>query len=264
MVLLRLRDKKTPMKQKVDLDFYLKRSEQLKIDPNFFVSSSYFWHFEAECYQSEGWIWVEVEGECLFPPLPVEDAGCPHSLPVTSVWSDFHNLIHPIRQGVASFLDWEYIYDPQRFNDLSGGQWFSFRKNSRKWPNRNPDWTYREPEESDYPEGVLVEWLERHLSNAQDPEIVSSYTLGIPPGVKRKFLFKSKFMVAVNAWDENYRYINYRVCLCRDEPFLSEFARLLFYTDADIQNTGKLVNDGGTLGNPGLEVFKDKLNSKTN
>jgi hypothetical protein len=67
--------------------------------------------------------------------------------------------------------------------------------------------------------------------------------------------------MAVNAWDENWQYINFRFCIIRQgEPFLDEFARWLFYTDGQIQAKNKLVNDGGTLGNPGLEHFKDKLN----
>jgi len=68
-------------------------------------------------------------------------------------------------------------------------------------------------------------------------------------------------LMAINAWDENWEFINYRVCIVRqNEPFLDEFVRWLFYTDSQIQSSGKLVNDGGTLGSPGLERFKDKMN----
>jgi len=50
----------------------------------------------------------------------------------------------------------------------------------------------------------------------------------------------------------------YRYCIADpDEPFLDEFMRLLFYQR---NAAGKLVIDGGVLGRPGLERFKDKLN----
>ena len=69
--------------------------------------------------------------------------------------------------------------------------------------------------------------------------------------------------MAINAWDVNWKYINYRVCMVREnEPFLDEFARWLFYTDPDIIKVNKLINDGGTLGCKGLERFKDKMNPK--
>ena len=61
-------------------------------------------------------------------------------------------------------------------------------------------------------------------------------------------------------WDRNYEYTNFRYVLSRPgEAFLDEYARLLFYTDSEIHR-GLLVNDGGTLDNPNLERFKDKLN----
>jgi hypothetical protein len=41
---------------------------------------------------------------------------------------------------------------------------------------------------------------------------------------------------------------------------LDEFVRYLFYTDREILSKNKFINDGGTVGNSGLERFKDKLN----
>jgi len=80
-------------------------------------------------------------------------------------------------------------------------------------------------------------------------------------GIEKMGLYKDGKLVAINIWDENYKYINYRYCIVdRKEPFLDEFVRYLFYTDLVILKTGKLVNDGGTVGNQGLEHFKDKLN----
>jgi hypothetical protein len=67
-------------------------------------------------------------------------------------------------------------------------------------------------------------------------------------------------VLGINIWDLNDTYINYRYCFCSNEPFLSEYMRLLFYTDPEILSTGKLVNDGGCLGNDNLKAFKKKLN----
>ena len=80
-------------------------------------------------------------------------------------------------------------------------------------------------------------------------------------GENRRFLRSKKGKIyGLNIWDENFQYINYRYCICGKEDFISEYMRLLFYTDSVILNKGKLVNDGGVLDNPKLRFFKDKLN----
>ena len=79
-------------------------------------------------------------------------------------------------------------------------------------------------------------------------------------GIEKKGLYKGEKLVALNIWDENYKYVNYRFCFVdHSEPFLDEFVRYLFYTDLWILSKNKLVNDGGVLGRPGLEKFKDRL-----
>jgi hypothetical protein len=80
-------------------------------------------------------------------------------------------------------------------------------------------------------------------------------------GVHKKYLYYGNQIVAMNVWDENYKYINYRFCLVKsDERYLDEFCRFLFYTDMDVYFQRKLINDGGVLGSSGLEFFKDKMN----
>lgn len=250
----------SPLTKVLDCRPYLVRSESLGVDPNFYLSLPYLTFFNAVCRTDGDWIWVEDDGACLFPPLPVGDRASAR-LPVTKVWSDFAN--HRPYSRECHFLDWEYLYDPRRFNDMSGGQWITFRKNSRKWPRAHTGWTYRTLPSPTYTldiEKLVIGWLTEHESNAQDPDLLAQWALSPLEGVFRKILYdENDRPVAINAWDENHRYINFRVCLCNDDPFLSEFARLLFYTDPEVQARGKLVNDGGTLGNTGLEVFKDKL-----
>ena len=59
------------------------------------------------------------------------------------IWSDFDNLqLGGINDRKSQFLDWEYIFDPNSFKDLSGKKWEVFRKNIRKWPRNNPNWVY--------------------------------------------------------------------------------------------------------------------------
>jgi len=66
-------------------------------------------------------------------------------------------------------------------------------------------------------------------------------------------------LVGLNVWDENYAFVNYRLCIDNGEPYLQEFLRYLFYTQ-DVLATERWVNDGGSLGREGLERFKLKLN----
>lgn len=252
------------MSQKIEVSLgcYLLRSKQLNIDANFYLSLPYLDHFEAICYSKDGWLWVEADDQCLFPPLSMREGVLPPGpLPVESVWSDFADCSMGEGTGYTEFLDWEYIYDPLSFDDMSGGDWMVFRKNSRKWPRTNR-WSYIRWDIPSTPtlDALVADWLTAHITDAQDPELLASYALDPPAGVGRKILFRDSEVVAVNAWDINHSYINFRVCICRDEHFLAEFARLLFYQDPDIRGYDMKVNDGGTLGHSGLEAFKDKLN----
>ena len=198
----------------------------------------------------------------MFPPMPLLSlAPVLEGCPVGEVWSDFDNGRYLLR-GMAPVerLDWEYIYAPEKFQDMSGKPWAVFRKNCRKWPRKHPNWEYSyhlksEQELSD----LVLEWLMEKKDAVQDAEVLAAFTLSQLEGVSRKFLWDEEGIAAVNVWDENYKYRNFRFCICRSgEPFLGEFARLLFYRDA--VGIGKWVNDGGTLDNPGLERFKDKMN----
>lgn len=235
--------------------------EKWKIDPNFYISEPYLRLSKVKCYENYGLTWVEANGWALFPPLIAEYSLLSNDFMPKKIWSDFDNLqLGGINDRKSQFLDWEYIFDPNSFKDLSGKKWEVFRKNIRKWPRNNPNWVYSGHIDKEECLKLLGYWLEEKSETAQDVELMIKFILN-DVGIEKMGLYKDGKLVAINIWDENYKYINYRYCIVdRKEPFLDEFVRYLFYTDLVILKTGKLVNDGGTVGNQGLEHFKDKLN----
>jgi hypothetical protein len=238
----------------------LDRAQQLKIEPNFYLSEPYLKLCKAKCWEQNNWIWIEADKWCLFPRLSLtEDKISNH--PTKKVWSDFNGWPSVKHR---EFLDWEYVFNPVAFNDMSGGTWEIFRKNSRKWQKTNKNWVYCGYFDSPAAALLVAEWLEAKQQTVQDADLIIEYVLNLQtlPGIQRRCLYdEDERLMAINTWDENWQYINFRFCIIRQgEPFLDEFVRWLFYTDSQIQATGKLINDGGTVGNIGLEHFKDKLN----
>lgn len=91
-----------------------------------------------------------------------------------------------------------------------------------------------------------------------DDEVMIDYLFH---GDNRKILVdKNGFILGINIFDSNYKYINFRFSFSRNIKFLSEYLRYVFYTDPAILNQNKLVNDGGSLDNKNLAFFKEKLN----
>ena len=158
-------------------------------------------------------------------------------------------------------LDFNFIYDPKRFQTMEGNAFQVFRKNSRKFPRRNPDWEleYRRVTNEECLDEAFISWLENKDRTVHDSSTILNY---LQAGENRKVLVnkKSGEIYGFNIWDENYFYINYRYCFCQPLPFLSEYMRLLFYQDQEILQRNKLVNDGGILDDNSLYVFKKKLN----
>jgi hypothetical protein len=236
--------------------------EELGIEPNFYTSLPYLTLSGATCWTDKGWLWIEDEEWCIFPPLPhlknyISD---PMDYPQKNIWSDFSNI--QIDLPKMGFLDWEYIFDSLQFNHMEGHKWEVYRKNSRKWPARHPNWLYCDLYDYNSVGLLLSEWLLNKMDNVQDAQLIAEYLLSNHPSIHHRCLYDSEEqLMAVNVWDENWKFINYRYCIVKlNEPFLDEFSRWLFYTDKQIQGSGKMVNDGGTLGSAGLESFKDKLN----
>ena len=232
---------------------YLDALEIFQIEPNFWCSEEYFEKAGWNVRKLLGCVGVfDEEGNAMLPVI--SDSGrilCPER----GVWAGLPQADYP-----GDFLDYNFIYSPESFQDLSGGQRQTSRKNSRKFVNRNPDKTFQYISADDNRDdltNILIEWLSEKERLIQDDEALLKYVEG---GKNRKVLVGSDWEIyGLNIWDENYRYINFRYCFCKPGQFLSEYMRLLFYTDADILGRNKMVNDGGCLDNDELFRFKMKL-----
>lgn len=258
------------MKIQVELNQYLLQAQKIGIKPNFYLSEVYLKFAGAVCYSMNEWIWIEADDWCMFPPFylgscfttSINDLRA--SCPVNKYWSDFEKSNYIFGQSLdffPNFLDYEYIFNPKHFNDMKGGKWNIYRKNIRKWPKFNEKWVYGDYFNRQDTELLLADWLDKKSKTVQEAEMIIQYLLSDEPGIYRKSLYSDGKLMAVNAWDENWQYINYRFCIVdKSQPFLDEFTRYLFYIDPEIQSKDKLVNDGGSLNNKGLERFKDKLN----
>lgn len=262
----------TKLPKELLLDYYLKILEILEIEPNFWCSREYFNKAKWEVISQHGWIWIIEEDMMILPPLLLfrnNPEYCPFPCPTFNKehWCDFYDYeidYFPHKK----FLDYEYIFDPKSFLSMDGGKWKVFRKNSRKWYKANfpvKHHNYQLNYLSIPPFSVKLKitqlfthWLSGKSQVIEDSDVMYKFLYG---GENRKVLTNSKGeIVGMNVWDENYKYINYRYCICKQEPWLSEYMRWLFYTDPEIIQKNKLVNDGGTLGCESLKSFKDKMN----
>ena len=203
------------------------------------------------------------DGGTLFPPITPQ--GRFLMTGEFEVWADIQG-VYPAPWAVDKYfkmeLDREYLYNPVHFQDLRGKSWAVFRKNIAKWK----DWpfTYTNISHVPYNAGqsqalqLLVYWLRGHQKDAEDAGTLAAF---VRSGEHRKALVNSEGKIlGVNVWDYGPTFINYRVCIAYPMPYLQEYLRWLFYTDPEIKDSGKLVNDGGDLGQGGLRRFKEKLN----
>lgn len=201
---------------------------------------------------------MECDDVLLTPPVhyntgiypPCEGYGLP-------VWSDFKGF-DPIKWK-KEFLDYEFLYNPASFLNLTGKKWATFRKNIRKWVNKHPNCEYKDL--STIPSNevldVLSQWLTTKQEEIYDDGVMLLY---LTEGDNRRALFENGELLAINVWDENPIFVNYRYCVCKPEPYLSEYARYRFFTDPYILSKNKLVNDGGVLDKESLLFFKKRLN----
>lgn len=246
-----------------DLESYLKNLQLSGINPNFWTSQEYF--------EKAGWVELDSKSDGMVQivdsygddMLPAIDTEIPGVLYI-QCWSDFDGMLtKPIQNLKPQFLDYEYIFKAANFMDMSGGKWSLFRKNSRKWANRiGQGFIYKPIDEDSQMQlnEVVVSWLQSlgELETVHDDEVMLKYVF---EGENRMGLFtEDGILRAINIWDSNWKYTNYRYCICRKEPFLSDFARLLFYQDMYRRNPECLVNDGGVLDKISLKDFKDHMN----
>lgn len=242
------------------MEKYFKAAKKMGIIPNFWLTKEYLNIQDIEIKQVDGLIWIQ-EGEwAIFPPLPENPENQYNIIkkyPIMDIWSDFTNysLGEPIE-----FLDWEYVYQSNNFKKMEGKKWGTFRKNIKKWPGKNKNWEYNmESPTTQQINRLLINWLEG--KNEEEIHDYESMLWFLHNGKNRSFLYCKGKLVGINVWDFNKqlneKYIMYRYCVTEpEEPFLNEFVRYLFYMGLK----DSLVIDGGSLGNPGLERFKDKLN----
>lgn len=245
---------------------YIDSLQKLKVDPNFWISEEYFQKAGLIEKKDGGSIWIEDEGTMVFPPL-VWDSSL---IFPEKIWSDFSDFNPAYFQHYREeFLDYEYLYDPKDFLEMRGKKWMVFRKNSKKFPRRyGKDIFYESISEYIVKKGeeetqkdliqLLSGWLKERNEEIQDSDVMVEYVLN---GERRWVLSDAEGkLLGLNCWDENYKHLNYRYCIHESFPFLSEYMRYMFYISPSVQSSGKLVNDGGVLDNPRLELFKDKLN----
>lgn len=236
-----------------NINHYLRQIERLKIVPNFWASKEHLIKSQAVWVEEKGLSGFKLEKdakEWFLPPL--DSWGQDYWTTTYAGWPDEHTL-------ESTFLDYQFIYNPQDFQDMSGGKWKVFRKNIRKYPKRiNKPLLYITIHKGEFitPLSIMLdEW-------GQNRKVFDTNTFVrfVLHGDNRKGLFVDNNLVGLNVWDENYWYINYRCCIDNGSPFLNEYMRYLFYTDVEIIQKHKLVNDGGSLGSETLYKFKQKLN----
>jgi hypothetical protein len=158
------------------------------------------------------------------------------------------------------FVDYQYIYDPKQFLDLSGGQYKTTRKNIRACRQDMGEGIILEPyheKQKEYLDEIISKWVESVKDKEwYDPETFLNCIFQLPKywvlGMDTDKIY------GVVVYDENYRYVNFRACLVNPEyRGLSEYVRILFFRE--MANQEKLINDGGDLGNEGLRFFKKRL-----
>ncbi len=250
------------MMKKVPIKSYLNTARKIGVKPNFYLSQTYLELVGATCFDEDGMLYIWERSIILFPSIK---NGKLYKSDFYEIWSD---LGINITGYTYQFLDYEYIFDPLDFDNMEGGQWKVFRKNVRKWPRANPDWKYVTYSELNrfqrfhHIHQLIINWLKGKEDDCQDSCLLAEVAhFSSYHGIGRKYLIQGNKVVGINAWDENWEYLNYRVCMVdKSQPYLDEFMRYCFYTDPDIRAKGKWVNDGGVLDNPKLEKFKDKLN----
>jgi hypothetical protein len=252
-----------------DLTLYLKQLQSLGIDPNFWCSEEYFQKagLKEHRVRDGGTVYMSDPATdwCVLPPINPHSGYLHWWRGPERIWSDLPGF-EP--EGYdKTFLDYEYIYDPRAFIDMSGGKWMTFRKNSRKWARRDGHagsytTALLAPPSQEEIEELLVSWLGTlGEQEVHDDEVLLKYAF---EGQNRICLWDQENNLAgMNIYDRNWKYINFRYSICRPEPFLAEYMRLLFYNShvaLGAAQNGVMVNDGGVLDRPSLKRFKDKMN----
>jgi hypothetical protein len=245
---------------------YLTRMCQLGIDPNFWCSDCYFLHARFVEYQKDGLIWVRDRlHQLIFPPLPVgSPERCLNWDVSESVWCGWEG--YSPASGVRETLDIEYFYRAERLAVLSEAP-ATFRKHVKRFirdMGKHPVFTpwrhYPCISESDLIQVVLANLDASEQEELEDGDAVISF-ITESPSVLVLMPEGSREVWGVVGYDRNWKYLNFRYCFTRSDihPYLQEYVRWRFYGMAFANDPETIVNDGGTLGRPGLKNFKDRL-----
>jgi len=236
--------------------------EQSPLVPNFWMTEEYVQRKGLQWVEEDGeWGWQELEeGGWIFPPIHNTGPNLFGFDLKAPCWAGFLVKAMDVSWDQAmNMLDQQFIYDPKQFMDLTGSRWKVFRKNVRKYPDRFPGFLeYKSIQPGEYDlelTEMLLNWA--GAKEVQDNEVMVDYLFN---GNQRWGLFRDGKLEGVNVADENHKHLIFRYCLDCGIPFLNEYLRWKFYTDPYVQSSGKLVNDGGSLGSQGLFTFKMKLN----
>jgi len=239
----------------VDFLTYSELLKRGKIYPTFFTSGDYFkasgWSIikNKRCDIVEEVFEVRDEDGLLIFPVLTRGGELVKSVK-EDIEIDYEGFYSPYLNKEE--FDLEYFYSPSNFLDLSGGSFKVFRKNCRKASNYG--FEYKDVTDIDRILGCLEKWAGERLLYGN--EIMIKYLMECN---NVKGLFFGKELMGFNAWDDNFKYTNFRYCMDnRKVPFLNEYLRLLFYREMSDKN--KIINDGGVLGDEGLKRFKNKLN----
>jgi hypothetical protein len=253
---------------------YLRVAMYAGVEPNFWMSTEYIKKAGLLTADDAEWIWVEdAESDdmlMVFPPMDIVRETMPmdpaeRMMSGSKIWSDVVGFNPPPGKLDPEDLDWEFLYNPEQFQKMDGKDWAVFRKNCRKWP-KDREWFYQTVGDFTRPhptEGEIMELFAEWVQNKGPDTFIydlETMVLFLKEGTYRAFLWEGSRLAAINVWDENWKYLNFRYNVCRAEDFLSEFSRLQFYLDPRVYKERKLVNDGGSLDNEGLRAFKEKMN----
>lgn len=231
--------------------------------PNHWCSKPYFLAAKYKIRELYGCVFVVDENDRLaFPPIHPEKGY--HYL-FSDCWADFEGFDSFFHS--PKFLDLEYIYHPEDFDCMEGKRWATYRKNVKKFPKRHENPTYYDSNETVHKSvyELLGVWLESRDLKEEDwnRKVVMHYLFDDFPGIEWKVLYDAEAIFGINVWDENSKYINFRYCFYdTTKGFLCEYLKYLFYTDRQIREKEKPVNDGGIMGNENLRFFKEKMNPR--
>lgn len=257
---------------------YLETLQKFNITPNFFCSKEYWnragWTEQVLMDSGRSYLGttetlltvVDADNNRMLPTICESTGEIVQSVPYWIGFPGKKCLLADSFQDYQ-FQDYQFIYDSllfctfPRLNPLQGHKWKTVRKNIHrvqrehghimlKGPNSIPNLEYEQNVQA-----LLLQWSKPKSNKIFDPDVMINFLLH---GENRILLYIESEFVGVLVWDENWKYINFRYCLVKPYPGLSDYARVLFRNIMSQQK--KLINDGGSLDNKDLFQYKKRLN----